>query len=523
MNNKLYEYMRMGLYEEEKKYEEELFDTRKLGRISDEEIEAYNSSIRDDNYTDDEYYYLEDDYETETEDNAISDYEEFSHPYKETVYLDRSQMQEVPNQDNLENQDFNESVYEDYDNQQNYQNEEEYYTAEDVNPYQDNQISYEERPRTSIKDLVKTKPDSYQMPSFLQSESQVKRKSHNNNNILNAVSETNDNSYSKSSSTANDDKPFFHYRSRYSKGRNNASNNGKNLTPKTFELNGDTLLMGVLGKNEKKSLLPLIHQKIASLTDFNYSSSVFNIKEDNLENALKGALALNINGFNIGNPYMESVIPKLKAIGKSAYLVGYVDTLCFKEDGYIGFNTQIAAVKRTVLDDSIDLNERNVVILGSDLAVFAIILASIALKARNVVVIISSEEKTDKFMNTIKRLSSAYEETDIHVVCYDEDYMDKLNQLTTIKNFKWIAFNTDKELFDNDDFYERIEIGYDLAYDSLTTPFINKVLDCGGKTDNGLRMLIFKAVSSYELWSGKKASDDVANYIHNELKKQLYK
>lgn len=408
MNNRLYEYMRLGKEEDEKRYKEELFDTKKITKISDADIEAYNKS-------------------------------------RAEKHSDDSKKEEVKEK-----------------------------AKEEAN--------------SEIKEETKKSPvKTHKEPSYRDE-------------------------YYKSETG------FYHYRSpfkRESKKENKIETTAEDYT----KVDETTLVMGLLGSDINSTLLPYIHKEISVVSDYSYTYNPFYVRSDNLETAVNGAAQLGIRGFNVDSSYTETIIPMLKAIGKSAFLLGEVDTLVLKEDGYYGFNTKVTGIKKAVVSDGVSLEDRNVLITGHDDSVKAFLLASCELKARNVVIITS---EPDKFTKSINKIGATYEETDIYVLSTEDDYFYQINQLTTIQNFKWICFYTGADMPNDEDLFERIEIGYDMYFDRLVSEFTELLLNCHGQADNGLKMHIYSAIASYELWSGKKAPSGLTEYIYKKLKKKLY-
>lgn len=451
MNNRLYEYMRLGREEDEKRYQEELFDTKKITKLSDSDIKKYNESSN----------------------NASK---------KSNSKVGTNKASQSTAREN---------------NKENY--------IENNNSYIDNYYAEEDSGNNQISNDIDNGPST----SYL---SRISEKvKHNNNNILGYGDNGN-------KVTGNEEKTFYHYRSPFSRAKKAAVK----VEPKPSDYNnidGKTMLMGLIGEEVSNSLLPWVHREIAVTENYNYSYNAFGITRNNLEDAVNAGITLGIKGFNVAEPYREEIIPYLKAIGKSAYLIGYVNTLVYKEDGYYGFNTEISGIKKTLIGDKVSVKDKNVLITGTHNMISSIMLAMCEMNARNIVVITSDKDKIERFAS---RIGAAYEGTNIHILSVDDDYMYEINQLTTIKNFKLVCFYTGQDMPDDNDLYERIEVGYDISYDEAISPFMNRVLMGEGAADNGLKMYINRALSAYELWSGKKAGDEIVEYIYKKLKKKIY-
>lgn len=70
----------------------------------------------------------------------------------------------------------------------------------------------------------------------------------------------------------------------------------------------------------------------------------FHVETGRLEDAVKGAFALNLLGINVTVPYKSDVIPYLDDIDPLASNIGAVNTLVRTEKGYKGYNTEYAGI-----------------------------------------------------------------------------------------------------------------------------------------------------------------------------------
>ena len=68
---------------------------------------------------------------------------------------------------------------------------------------------------------------------------------------------------------------------------------------------------------------------------------------------------------------------------------------------------------------------------------------------------------------------------------------------------------TDKAVIEDTEFYQMIEYGYDLIYNPGQTKFMKYVLNAGGQSFNGLKMLLYQGIRSFEIWLGRDAPVDV--------------
>ena len=69
--------------------------------------------------------------------------------------------------------------------------------------------------------------------------------------------------------------------------------------------------------------------------------------------------------------------------------------------------------------------------------------------------------------------------------------------------------------------YDRIHTGVDLIYRPAETKFMQLVKAHGGKTMNGLKMLLYQGIIAYELWNDLVVTDVQADVILQKMKKEM--
>ncbi|MDR0220131.1 MAG: shikimate dehydrogenase, partial [Lachnospiraceae bacterium] len=74
-------------------------------------------------------------------------------------------------------------------------------------------------------------------------------------------------------------------------------------------------------------------------------------------------------------------------------------------------------------------------------------------------------------------------------------------------------------LIDNKAFYERVEAGFEMIYHPAETRFMKMVQQAGGKTCNGLKMLLYQGVAAFELWHGIKVAVKDIQFVGEKLRK----
>ena len=157
----------------------------------------------------------------------------------------------------------------------------------------------------------------------------------------------------------------------------------------------------------------------------------------------------------------------------------------------------------------IQVNGKNVIVLGAGGAAKAVVYSLQRLGAEHIYILNRSREKAESIFGKTKNVSiSGFKDwrsiPDDRYICI---------QCTSV------GLSPDDEacVIEDDGFYDIIDSAVDLIYKPKETAFMKKVASHGGRTYNGLRMLVYQAVSSYEFFMKKEVPEDVAEELYNEL------
>lgn len=284
-----------------------------------------------------------------------------------------------------------------------------------------------------------------------------------------------------------------------------------------MEINGKTRLCGLIGNPVEHTLSPVIHNGLAKAMGENLVYVPFLVED--VENAVKGAYALNILGMNVTVPHKSAVIPYLQEIDPLAAGIGAVNTLVRTKSGYKGYNTDMTGLLRAMYGENIQIKDQSVILLGAGGAARAVAFLCVSEGAKEVFLLNRSLEKAEKVA----------EEVNNHFGCSIIKPM-ALAAYPTLPDGKFLAIqgtsvglspNEDAVVIEDAAFYEKIHTGFDLIYKPADTRFMQLVRKHGGKAYNGLKMLLYQGIIAYELWNQTEVSEELAGEIYNKMKEEL--
>ena len=77
--------------------------------------------------------------------------------------------------------------------------------------------------------------------------------------------------------------------------------------------------------------------------------------------------------------------------------------------------------------------------------------------------------------------------------------------------------NTQEAVIEDPQFYRHLSAAYDLIFNPLETRFMQLAAAQGIPAFNGYRMLLFQGVIAFELWTGCRIPDDLAQETYEQM------
>lgn len=288
------------------------------------------------------------------------------------------------------------------------------------------------------------------------------------------------------------------------------------------DVKGTTRVCGLIGNPVHHTLSPAIHNSLNDITDTDMVYVPFEVKNENVEEAVKGALALDVLGLNVTIPHKSAVIPFLKEIDPVAERIGAVNTLVRTSDGsgFRGFNTDYSGISRSLREAGVDVLGRLVVILGAGGVSRPAAFLCASEGASRIYILNRTLERAE----SLSRDVNEYMGKDVAIPMKLEDYGSLPDdgkyicfQMTKVGMYP----DMDSAVIEDPAFYSKIEIGFDAVYRPLNTKFLTYCKRAGARCISGLKMLLYQGVDAYEMWNGIKVKESTCNKLYGKLLGEL--
>ena len=281
------------------------------------------------------------------------------------------------------------------------------------------------------------------------------------------------------------------------------------------KIDGKTRTCGLIGNPVEHTLSPIIHNTLAEKKGHNLVYVPFCV-EANVEDAVRGAYALNILGMNVTVPYKSAVLPYLQELDSLAANIGAVNTLVRMPEGYKGYNTDMTGLYRAMMSENIVIENSEIILLGAGGAARAVAFLCAHYHAKKVYMLNRNIEKAESVADEVNE--AVGRECVIPMTLSDYKKIPQGKYLAIQGTSVGLYPNVDTVVIEDKEFYSMIHTGYDLIYKPARTRFMQLVEEAGGRAYHGLKMLLYQGIEAYELWNQTTVSEGEASEIYQQMK-----
>ncbi len=273
-------------------------------------------------------------------------------------------------------------------------------------------------------------------------------------------------------------------------------------------------IYGLIGYPVKHSLSPAMHNAAFQALDINAEYKLFELKPEELGDFLSSLTERKISGLNVTIPYKEKVLSYLQWKSPEVRFTDAANVIIVKERNYLeGWNTDgIGFHRHLTIDLRFDITKKRVVILGAGGASKAVIDQLARNKAKSITIY---DVDKDKSLELANKISKEFPECNAISVNSIESLEIKNSDL--LINATPIGMKETDPCLVDDKFIHKDLLVYDLIYNPRETKLLELAREKGAKTSNGLGMLLYQGVRSFELWTGKRAPVEVMRKALTEV------
>ena len=275
-------------------------------------------------------------------------------------------------------------------------------------------------------------------------------------------------------------------------------------------ITGKTKLLGIIGNPVEHSLSPVMHNAAIASLGLDYVYVPFPVPPKELQAAIAGFTAVDLQGFSITIPHKQEIMTYLTEITDDAVNIGAVNTVWRTPQGWKGTNTDAFGFVAPLKTMERNWSQITPVILGSGGAARAVVAGLVNLGCAQIHVVGRNPDKIARFYQSWQHSPAIASLLKIHT-------WDNLPSLVPAADLLVNATpvgmspNTDASPIDADLItkLKHDAIAYDLIYTPNPTKFLKLAQAQDAVTVDGLEMLVQQGVAALEIWLQQPVPVDI--------------
>ncbi len=265
-------------------------------------------------------------------------------------------------------------------------------------------------------------------------------------------------------------------------------------------------IFGLLGFPVSHSFSPAMHNAAFKHLNINAEYKLFEKRPEEVEKFITSLEKQSISGLNVTVPYKEKVLDYVKIDNDSFYVrqIKAVNTIVMENGVRKGFNTDAPGFERDLKEKSGDPKNKKAAILGAGGASRAVSFVLAKTKVKEIAIYDIDKNKSKNIVDLIKSLFPGFA---IYSVNQIEEL--KIKEKDLLINATPIGMKPDDPCLVMEEMLHKKLFVYDVIYNPVKTKLLALAERAGAKTANGLGMLLYQGVISFEYFTGEKAPIDI--------------
>ncbi|MFL2804209.1 MAG: shikimate dehydrogenase [Dehalococcoidia bacterium] len=263
--------------------------------------------------------------------------------------------------------------------------------------------------------------------------------------------------------------------------------------------------VGIFGEKLSHSLSPVFQNVAFEYCEIQALYEIWELSPDQLLERVNLLRQSNTLGANVTIPYKELAYNMVDELDETALQIGAINTIVNNSGVLKGYNTDITGFIRSLKEVASFLpSGKNVLILGAGGAARAAIFGLLNENVNSITVANRTEGRAVKMLDDFGVNKEIFKTMSI----YDKNLTQVSLNSDLIINATSVGMQhseMEDETLLSAHQIPRNCVVYDIVYNPLLTPLLKNAQIAGAEIMQGLWMLIFQGVDSFELWTGKSA------------------
>jgi shikimate dehydrogenase len=268
-----------------------------------------------------------------------------------------------------------------------------------------------------------------------------------------------------------------------------------------MEIDAKTKMFAVIGDPIEHSISPQMHNAVFERLGLNCAYGAFNVKPEDIGDAVRGFRALGFGGVNVTIPHKVSCMEHLDGLSEEARIIGAVNTLEFTEGKVIGHNTDGIGALNALKEGGADPEGKMVVLLGSGGAGRAIAV-TLALRGniKALTILGVVEDELERLLDDIVKNTGAEVEG---AMMTDGTKAEAISEADILIHATPVGMHpkVDETLVTSDLLRPDMSV-MDIVYNPRRTRLLKEAEKAGCSTIEGLGMFVGQGAEAERIWLG---------------------
>ena len=244
----------------------------------------------------------------------------------------------------------------------------------------------------------------------------------------------------------------------------------------------------VIGHPVNKSLSPKIFKVMAKAYGREVSYRKIDVRAGELRSFFKGRDGF--IGWNVTIPHKEEILKLVARLTPEVKAIGAANVVHFETARGVAHNTDVFGIRQTLREQGVRLRGREAVLYGAGGAARAVAYALVGEGARRVWVVNRTRSRGEALCRYFNSRATKF------VYVKSADAIPSKIALMVNATPAGDSFTFPRGV-------DARTLAFDLVYRRQFTPFLKMARRHGIRTVNGLTMLIWQAIATWEIWFGK--------------------
>ena len=271
----------------------------------------------------------------------------------------------------------------------------------------------------------------------------------------------------------------------------------------------------VIGYPIGHSLSPLMHTTAFHILGLDHQYESIEVSPDALKEKVDFFRRNDWGGFNVTTPHKETIIPFIDEIVPEAGAIGSVNTVVNDRGRFVGYNTDIIGIERSLHPHRDAINGNACLMLGAGGAARSVahVLAH-KFKPKEITLWTLFPEQAQALVKSLDTNTVPF-----HVAEYSSEALESaLRSCTLVVNATTVGMYP--KVLESPVHDQRLlsprHVVFDLVYRPLKTRLLSQAEDSGATAIGGLTMFVHQGAAAFRLWLGQEMPIDRIRSILEE-------